>query len=155
MNKNKWILSIIIFVVIVGCIIFFSWKNNNSKNNDNYEASRTSQSQSNENATGDRLENDTSQNNVISITRGITSPQPVEEPIASFSTKIYSKDSARQNNIRITCETLNDTIVENGATFSFCDTVGPATSAKGYQEADIFDNKGQKKKGLGGRKLSN
>ena len=41
-------------------------------------------------------------------------------------------------------------MVKNGSTFSFCNTIGPATSAKGYQEADIFDNNGNKKKGLGG-----
>ena len=30
-----------------------------------------------------------------------------EEQIATFTTKIYSKDSARQNNISITCNTSN------------------------------------------------
>ena len=73
-----------------------------------------------------------------------------DELISSFSTKIYTKESERQNNISITCSKLNGTVVKNGSTFSFCNTVGPATSAKGYQEADIFDNDGNKKKGLGG-----
>ena len=58
--------------------------------------------------------------------------------------------NARQNNIQITCKALNDTIIKNGSTFSFCNTVGQATSAKGYQKADIYDNNGKKKKGLGG-----
>ena len=80
---------------------------------------------------------------------------PIEEQIATFTTKIYSSDSARQNNISITCNTLNGTIVKNGATFSFCNTVGQASSSKGYQKADIFDKEGNKKKGLGGRKLPN
>ena len=35
-----------------------------------------------------------------------------ETEIASFSTKIYTKDSSRQNNVSITCSKLNDTIVE-------------------------------------------
>ncbi len=73
-----------------------------------------------------------------------------ENQIASFSTTIYSKDPARQNNIKITCDILNDTIVKSGDTFSFCNTVGQATTSKGYQKADIFDNNGNKKKGLGG-----
>ena len=77
-------------------------------------------------------------------------PQYKEEQLATFSTKIYSKDSARQNNIKITCNTLNNTTVKNGATFSFCNTVGKATSAKGYQEADVYDHNGNKTKGLGG-----
>ena len=76
---------------------------------------------------------------------------PVEKTLATFSTKIYSKDSARQNNIKITCNSLNNTTVKNGSTFSFCNTVGQATSAKGYQKADIFDKDGNKKKGLGRR----
>ena len=79
-----------------------------------------------------------------------SSSTPVEKTLATFSTKIYSKDSARQNNIKITCNSLNNT-VKNGSTFSFCNTVGQATSAKGYQKADIFDKDGNKKKGLGRR----
>ena len=65
--------------------------------------------------------------------------QQKEEAIASFSTKIYNKDAARQNNIEITCSALNNTTVKNGEIFSFCNTIGPATSSKGYKEADIFD----------------
>lgn len=80
-----------------------------------------------------------------------SSSTPVEKTLATFSTKIYSKDSARQNNIKITCNSLNNTTVKNGSTFSFCNAVGQATSAKGYQKADIFDKDGNKKKGLGRR----
>lgn len=80
-----------------------------------------------------------------------SSSTPVEKTLATFSTKIYSKDSARQNNIKITCNSLNNTTVKNGSTFSFCNTVGQATSSKGYQKADIFDKDGNKKKGLGRR----
>ena len=40
--------------------------------------------------------------------------------------------------------------VKNGATFSFCNTIGPSTSSKGYSKADIYDNNGNKKKGYGG-----
>ena len=80
-----------------------------------------------------------------------SSSTPVEKTLATFSTKIYSKDSARQNNIKITCNSLNNTTVKNGSTFSFCNTVGQATSAKGYQKADSFDKDGNKKKGLGRR----
>ena len=86
-------------------------------------------------------------NNTINITQNITGK---EEEISSFSTKIVTKDSNRQHNINLTCSTLNDTIIENGSTFSFCGTVGQATSQKGYKEADIFDANGNKKKGLGG-----
>ena len=73
-----------------------------------------------------------------------------ETELSSFTTKIYTKDEERQNNLRITCSTLNGTVVASGETFSFTQTIGPSTSSKGYQEADIFDSNGNKKKGLGG-----
>ena len=63
-----------------------------------------------------------------------------ETEIASFTTKIYTKDSGRQNNLTIACSTLNNTTVENGKTFSFSKTVGKATSGKGYKKADVFRN---------------
>lgn len=78
-----------------------------------------------------------------------SSPQLKETEIASFTTKIYTKDSERQNNISIACSTLNDTIVENGKTFSFTDTVGKATSSKGYEKADVFQD-GEVVEALGG-----
>ena len=75
---------------------------------------------------------------------------PIEEQLSTFTTNIYSKDSSRQNNIKITCNTLNNTIVNSGETFSFCQTVGQATTSKGYEKADIYDRNGNKKQGLGG-----
>ena len=72
-----------------------------------------------------------------------------ETEIATFSTKIYNKDEERQNNIGITCRTLSTKEVKPGEIFSFCDTIGKSTSAKGYQEADIYVD-GKKEKGLGG-----
>ena len=74
--------------------------------------------------------------------------KPIETNISTFSTKIYTKDSARQNNINITCNSINDTVIKKQETFSFCDIVGMATTEKGYQKADIFDKDGNKKKGL-------
>lgn len=147
--KNKWwiILIIIIVICIFVGIYYLTKKNNNSNNTVNREntyisnKTSTSNQSSKNNSQRDNTEN--SQNQILNT------PEK-EEIISSFSTKIYSKDSARQNNITITCSTLNNTVVNSGSTFSFCSTVGQATSSKGYMEADIFDNKGNKKKGLGG-----
>lgn len=77
-----------------------------------------------------------------------------EMELASFSTKLSGKNTARSRNIGITTSTLNETIVKNGETFSFCNTVGKPTSDKGYEEADSFDKDGNTVKTLGGRKLS-
>lgn len=82
------------------------------------------------------------------ITNEITVPKK-EIEIANFSTIIHNKDEERQNNISITCKNLSTKEVHPGETFSFCDTVGKATHAKGYEEADIYVE-GKKEQGLGG-----
>ena len=156
MNKKTWILIVIVLAVLIGVGVFFYFQNTTpSESNENtYEANRTSTNNTS-NATSQQA-NQTENTAVNEVKQGITEaendkPAPVkEEQIATFSTKIYSTDSARQNNVSITCNTLNETIVKNGETFSFCGTVGQASSSKGYQKADIFDKDGNKKKGLGG-----
>lgn len=159
-KKNGIILAIVIVALLIGGGLFFYFRSTTSapSNNENdYEANRTSTSGANTNAEEQQqVAKEDSSSSSTEITQGITEPEPpVEEQIATFTTKIYSNDSARQNNISVTCNTLNGTIVKNGETFSFCSTVGQASTSKGYQKADIFDKDGNKKKGLGGRKLSN
>lgn len=80
--------------------------------------------------------------------------EPKEEIVTSFSTNILDKDAGRQTNISITCSTLNGTIVKSGETFSFCDTVGKATTDRGYKEAKVFDADGNVTMGLRWWKLS-
>ena len=165
MNKKIGIILAIVVALLIGGGIFLYFNNTSSPNKSNYEANKTS-SENTSNQTNETKENSTITENqsapstVNETTKGITEaeqtpPVTTEEQIATFTTKIYSKDSARQNNISITCKTLNGTIVKNGNTFSFCNTVGEASTSKGYQKADIFDKNGNKKKGLGGRKLPN
>lgn len=161
MKSKKWIFPVIILAILVAALLYFYFNNNDSSNHisdtseSDYEASKTGTNTSvntteNANQTPEQnSSNNESQANSTNSTN-TESSKPKEEQLATFSTKIYSKDSARQNNINITCSTLNGTIVKNGATFSFCGTVGQATSDKGYQKADIFDRNGNKKKGLGG-----
>ena len=185
MNKKSWIIIAIVALLLIGGGIFFYVRNSSpTPYKSNYEAGKTSandnlrqktetdhqedENKENQNNQTDqengedqeKQENPSDENTNDETTQGITesennSAPPVEEQIATFSTKIYTKDSARQNNISITCNTLNGTIVKNGSSFSFCNTVGASSTSKGYQKADIFDKNGNKKKGLGGRKLSN
>lgn len=162
--KNKlWIILIIFIIVVIGVGIYLFTKNNSS-NKSSYSAQRSSTNQQyNTNTDSTSTSNSISSSNSnlnssssfesnSSSSSGSSdkSPEKKEDMISSFTTKIYSKNSARQNNISITCASLNDTIIPNDSTFSFCNTVGKATSDKGYQEADIFDSEGNKKKGLGG-----
>ena len=161
MKKNKtWILLIILLVVLFGIGVYFYFNTTTNNNNQNYETQKTSTTNNQQNNTNTQEENTSTKNEnleekqkqeeVAKAQEAQQQAQKQEEQLSTFSTKIYSKDSARQNNIKITCNTLNDTTVKNGATFSFCNTVGKATSAKGYQEADVFDHNGNKTKGLGG-----
>lgn len=175
-NNKVWFILAIIIIICIGIGIYFFSKNKNS-NNSTYSASKTSANKETSNNTNNtnytnytnysntnynnsitnKTENNinnnfsnTTENNVNEIKQD--PPQPKEEQIASFTTKIYNKDTARQTNIELTCSSLNGTIIKNGNTFSFCNTLGPATSEKGYQEADVFDRDGNKQKGLGGGK---
>lgn len=169
MKNNKILIIVaIILILCIGIGIYFFFKNKNT-NSSNYSAERTSTNQDfsanntsvNNNIVSNSQINNTEnfeQNSLMenkaneeNVQNNIQNIEPKkDELISSFSTKIYTKESERQNNISITCSKLNGTVVKNGGTFSFCNTIGPATSAKGYQEADIFDNDGNKKKGLGG-----
>lgn len=157
--KNKiWILIALIIIVSICIGIYFFTTNNNKYNNNttnnnqsNYNASKSSTNTQNHIENNAELNsNNINETNTIEITQNSTGNTNYEEQVASFSTKIYTKESGRQNNVSITCQKLNGTIISNGSTFSFCDTIGPATSEKGYQKAEIFDNNGNKKMGLGG-----
>lgn len=107
-----------------------------------YGSNETNQNSEAPSDNSSRFQNTSNENNAEQ------SASPIETEIASFTTKIYTKDSNRQNNISITCSSLNDTTIENGQTFSFCNTVGKATSSKGYKKADVFQD-GEKIEALG------
>ena len=170
-KKGLMILAIIISILIIGGVGYYfynQFQSNKKDDTNSYETEKTStNSQKNQNNSSEENNstNETTEKNInkneesaknketskdVSSQQQEQKAQYTETQIATFSTKIYSQDSARQNNIKITCNTLNGTIVKNGSTFSFCNTVGQASTAKGYQEADIYDNNGNKKKGLGG-----
>lgn len=157
---KKIVFVMVAIAVITGGGIWW-WKTVNDKkvseknnNETDYQAERSSVKQNNENIKNSNqntseinITNTNTTNNTSTSNNGNTSNQ--EKEIAKFSTKIYTKESERQNNIGITCKTLSSKKVEPGEIFSFCNTVGKATTAKGYKEADIYVN-GKKEKGLGG-----
>ncbi len=138
MKHSKYIVWYIIgFVILIAIIIAVFFNGNNKENNNSsYETEKTSAN----NTTNS--DNTNQENNVTHI--------PVETELSTFSTNIYTKESGRQHNMELTASRLNNHIVKNGETFSFCSFLGPSSSEKGYQKADIFDNQGNKKKGIGG-----
>ena len=155
MNKKYIFLILLVIIGILGFMYFYTKNTPNKTNTQNYNAERTSQNTidntlqnsivKDNNTSENNTKNNTEQNTIIKNELlkddENTSKKPsIETEIASFTTKIYTKESGRQNNISIACSTLNDTSVENGKTFSFSKTVGRATSSKGYKKADVFRN---------------
>ncbi len=138
-------------IVLAGCNTVS--KNDNNVNQ-NLQVGRTG-SVSNEQSVNENNntvpENETDQN-VVQEPQPTEPPaksEPVETVLAEFSTTIKSRASNRLNNIQITCSKLNETTVESGKSFSFCQTVGKATEEKGYKKADVIVDK-QVTQALGG-----
>lgn len=150
-NKNKSYIFLIIFIVVVIALLFFIFKdkiftqNNNDNNNDdtNNNVARLAQ-ESNVLGNNERLDE------VNNRVENVLSNQPEkEEEIASYSTKLGGSTENRLTNIRITCGKLDGTTIDDGNTFSFCDTTGPSTAEEGYKEATVFLD-GKKVQALGG-----
>lgn len=73
----------------------------------------------------------------------------IDSKISSFSTSFTTSTVNRVNNIDISTKAVNGTLLMPGETFSFNETVGERTKARGYKEAGvIIDN--QIEEGLGG-----
>lgn len=67
----------------------------------------------------------------------------------SFSTSYTSSGANRSSNIALATKAINGTVLMPGEVFSFNDTVGKRTKAKGYKEAHVIVN-GEYVDGLGG-----
>lgn len=140
MKKGIIMFIVIALAVVVGIIWYNFGKNSNNSDTLNSSSTKETNYQAEKSNTNINI---TNQN-------GTDEENDKEETIISeFATKIHNKDSERQNNITITCKTLNGIEVKPGETFSFCNTVGKSTSDKGYQEADVYVE-GKKEQALGG-----
>ncbi len=135
MNKNTIFIIIFLIILLAAGFYLYNFNKTSKSQKPNYTASKTNV------------------NNITNNTSTENKPKHeiVETEIASYTSKIRTKYPERQNNITIACSTLNDTIVENETTFSFNETLGKATSSKGYEEANVFRN-GIEVEALGGGK---
>ena len=140
-NSIIIVVSILVIISIVGIAMYFtrdkSFGDNNSENS-------TSNISNTENLLNE-ITNTSIPNTTIEPK--VTEP-PKETDVATFSTNLKG-DSARLNNISITCTTINGTTIAPGESFSFNKIVGQPSADKGYQEADVFVNK-KTEKGYGG-----
>lgn len=133
--KMKKVMLLLIILIAIGGGLWVIKKINTNKESENI---KTSQTENTKNVEQEKIS-----------TTEQTSPTKQELVLAEFSTKIHNKAEERQNNITITCRALNGKEIKPGETFSFCNTVGEATTSKGYKEAEIYVD-GEKKQGLGG-----
>jgi len=141
----RWYILIGIIFILIGIGFGIYWYNTNNQNFSNMDSSyNTSRTIGN---TYENIIDNTINNNTINAQS--ENSKPTYKEISSFSTKIYTKESDRQNNISVACSTLDETIVEAGDTFSFTKIVGKTSTSKGYEKADVFVN-GEVKHALGG-----
>ena len=139
--------KIFLFIVLIGIMLGIGlWTFRVNKDSPNYQAQRSSINQNNLDEIDIKSTQSTRDTQQVIEQTEI---EQKEKEIANFSTKIHNKEEARQNNMRITCNSLTNTEIKPEETFSFCNTVGKATKEKGYQEADVYVD-GEKKQGLGG-----
>ena len=142
---KKVVIGIISVLVIIsiGIAIYMYFNNtvNSQSNNDINNKIEENKKQEN-------IINEINNTYIPNNARSTLNTAPIESEIASFSTNLKG-DSARLNNINITCNTINGTVIKNGDSFSFNSIVGQPTAEKGYQEADVFVNQ-KTEKGYGG-----
>lgn len=69
--------------------------------------------------------------------------------LGSFSTRFSGGAKGRNENLRVGCEHINNTIVLPGEVFSMNKALGPQTYANGYRDAAVIVN-GKIEDGLGG-----
>lgn len=142
-SKFIYLLSILFVFALSGC-------SNDKKENNTSEDNSVSINRVNANVNNTVVEEENTTNNIENEIIQEPIIESREEELATFSTKLGGSNTPRSRNIGITTKKLNETVVENGASFSFCETVGKPTSDKGYEEADSFDADGNTVKTLGG-----
>jgi vancomycin resistance protein YoaR len=70
--------------------------------------------------------------------------------IGHFTTPILDTKPDRVENIKVTAQLLNNTVIEPGQEFSFNRIVGIPTQAKGFKLGTVFGDGGELKQELGG-----
>lgn len=119
-NKTKSFIFVPLIFLAVPVVFLFSKNNNKNVSEQNKQSEiinsieNTSESSLNETA------------------------EPIQEiELSNFSTNLAG-DENRLENIRLSCSTINGTILENGESFSFNDIIGEPTEDKGYKQADVL-----------------
>lgn len=173
-NHVAFIMWIIIILVVVAAVILILTSNANLFSNENTENNKSGEqvenlNDNNVNENKNNNNNSNSNNNnsdkseqandntnnkpatAVAKEEKETTPQtPTEVQIATYTTTLYDKEQTRIDNINLAISKLNGVIIENGAEFSFNNTIGPMNEGNGFKKATGFDSNGKKIKISGG-----
>ena len=167
-NHVAFIMWIIIFFFFFSAVILiltsnanlFSNENNNSGeqtknlNDNNVNENNENNNSNNNNSDKSKQSNDNTNDKpatAVAKEEKETAPQPpTEVQIATYTTTLYDKEQTRIDNINLAISKLNGVIIENGAEFSFNNTIGPMNEGNGFKKATGFDSNGKKIKISGG-----
>lgn len=130
MKDKKWIFIILAILALIGIGMYFFFSSNSKMNPT--PGTRLSTDNPNPQNSNEQENNNTIQKESVGVT------EDLEKEVAKFSTKIMEEDNHRDNNMEISLSKLNNTIVKNGDTFSFNETVGSPTPNEGYEKAGVF-----------------
>ncbi len=81
-------------------------------------------------------------------TTEIAKTMGIKSVVSSYTTT-YGGTPGRLNNVQLVAKLIDGSLIAPGGTFSFNDTTGERTAAKGFQEAPVIIN-GELQNGLGG-----
>lgn len=131
MKKTFFYIIFILLIFLVLYAIYIIYKNSQKNVNyaSSYNAAKTEANFIENNIDNLNTFNNLNYNIIDSNTNLSTTnetnniPSQTYTEISSFKTRIYDKDSARQNNLQITCNLLNNAEVLPGSIFSFTSTV--------------------------------
>lgn len=146
MKKIFFIIISIVILASIGYFLYQSNLNNNTNYSSNYTAEKTTSTNEAINNTTDNNFNSTEN----SSNEKSSDNEDINKTISDFSTKLPKDTKARYSNIELACETLNNTIVKSGKTFSLWNTLGCPTKEKGYEKAKSFTSDGKVIKSYGG-----
>lgn len=168
-NHVAFIMWIIIILVVVAAVILTLTSNANLFSNENTENNNSGEQAKNLNDNNVNENNNSSNSNnsdkseqsndntndkpatAVAKEEKKTTPQaPTEVQIATYTTTLYDKEQTRIDNINLAISKLNGVIIENGAEFSFNNTIGPMNEGNGFKKATGFDSNGKKIKISGG-----
>lgn len=147
MKKRVLIIASIVIFAFVGYFLYQSNSNHPTNYTSNYTAEKTASTNEINNTTNAIEDNTTTEN---SLSEENSDKKSDNETISDFSTKLPKDTKARYSNIELACETLNNTIVKSGETFSLWNTLGCPTKEKGYEKAKSFTSDGKVIKSYGG-----